>query len=531
MADITKTIAFVVDDAQAQKAAAAMDAAVAQVGETAKKTTAATAAVGQTVATTSAETAKTTTAEASKAVAASSKAAGAAAKASEAATTKAMAKGMVLVGVAQQIVHGLLASVGAAADLGLSLGQASAKFGVPVEEVNKFRYALGLSAEDAGAFAERMKRFGRTDADVARVADEMAGARNSAQRMAMASRLLGAEWAEKLAPALLQGGDAMREALAQGGRAGGMTLQAAKAFREMDVAMRRVQFGAEGLVGELAVGLAPIFKQVTGWVSDGVRWMTEFAKKIDLTRLMGVGAAVGIGTLTAALGGPLLTAIGGAVKAWGPWGVATGVAIAAGDDFLAWINGRGSLIGTKLNEWFGPGASDTGRQYFYMIGQAAVQAFSVIGKIVDQVLGGLEYRLDGVSNAFRLLTGTSWAEVSADEEMKVQVRKQRSEREAAAWDDWAAQKQNAIANKYEDVRAKIVATGGTVAPRMLDTAPVYGPPTAPATPAAQGMTQSNQVTIYAGADPRQISDIVSRELRTNARMAASNTPGAVPQRQ
>jgi hypothetical protein len=531
MADITKTIAFVVDDVQAQKAAAAMDAAVAQVGETAKRTTASTAAVGQTVATTAAETAKATSAAATKAVAASSGAAEAAAKASEAATTKAMAKGMVLAGVAQQIVHGLLAAVGAAADLGLSLGQASARFGVPVEEVNKFRFALGLSADDAGAFAERMKRFGRTDADVARVADEMSGARNSAQRMAMASRLLGAEWGEKLAPALLQGGDAMREALAQGGRAGGMTLQAAKAFREMDVAMRRVQFGAEGLVGELAVGLAPIFRQVTGWVSDGVRWMTEFAKKIDLTRLMGVGAAVGIGTLTAALGGPLLTAIGGAVKAWGPWGVAIAGALVAGDEFVGWLNGDASLIGTKLNEWFGPEASDTARQYFYSLGQAAVSAFATMGKFLDVILANIERVLNGVMRMGRLLGGADQGQLQAEASMEEQVRQQRSEREAAAWDDWASQKQNAIASKYEDVRAKIVATGGTVAPRMLDTAPVYGPPTAPAGAPPAASTTNNQVTIYAGADPRQISDIVSRELRTNARMAASNTPGAVPQRQ
>ena len=254
--------------------------------------------------------------------------------------------GMAKVGAALSIAGaGIAAAIKGQLNVADDLSKASQKFGVPIEQLSRLKYAADLSdvsmetlgvslgqlskkmaaAAKGGASAKVFTDLGISVTDAAGkmrsseavlsdFADRLAAMPDGAEKTALAMKVLGKSGAEMI-PLLNGGGEALRqaglEAAAMGLVIDTKTGKAAEAFNDN---ISRLKGTLTGLATQMMAALAPALERVSALAVDLAKWFQNLSPQTQ--QVIGV-----VGALAVALG-PALIALGAVVSAVGSVAIA-----------------------------------------------------------------------------------------------------------------------------------------------------------------------------------------------------------------
>lgn len=292
--------------------------------------------------------------------------------------------GMVKAGAAMSVVGaGIAAAIKGQLDAADDLSKAAQKFGVPIEELSRLKYAADLSgvsmetlgvslgqlskkmaaAMAGGKPAKVFKDLGvsikdatgkmrPTEAVLSDIADKIAAMPDGAEKSALAMQLLGKSGAEMI-PLLAGGGEALRQAGIEA-EAMGLVIdqKTGKAAENFNDNLSRLKGTLTGLATQIMAQMAPAMERLSAMAVELTGWFRNLSPETQKWISVAAGIAVIAGPIVMAMGmvvGSLgtvaaaLVAMGTAVLA-NPIGI-TIAAIAAGAA-LIYLNWDG------IAEWF-----------------------------------------------------------------------------------------------------------------------------------------------------------------------------------
>jgi hypothetical protein len=438
---------------------------------------------------------------------------------------------ILLAGAVWSLANGFAASVQGSQDLANSISLASAKYNTSVETIGKYRNALGLSADDAGTLNERMIRFGKTDQDIIQVSKEMEGAQNSFQRLAIAGRVVGYDFAEKIAPALMTGSKNVQRSFDDiRSFGGGFDANAIASFKLIQISMDRLKMSSEGLTGEIAVGLAPIITYLSTNIARGTHTVTVFMKQLSESRVLLVGAGVAAIGLGAALTAGLFPAFVETMAVFGPWAIGLGLIYILLEDLVAWAQGDASMFGVMLDKLFGKGSSEAVRKWWEgLLGSMndTIPTLKYAWEIIKQLTQGL-WELGKIGTEL-LVTGVESLTADPTDTIGAEVRKQRVQKlNQKAYDLVAPDNSN-----RDDLAFRTTEMNLTSSPKTIpfDRGSLLGQQPSNITvqaPPAQ-IVQKGDTIIQTNVSEQKIRQIIREEKGTSNREKAANTFGMVPQ--
>lgn len=249
--------------------------------------------------------------------------------------------GLAKVGAALSIAGvGIAAAIKGQLDYADDLSKASQKFGVPIEQLSRLKYAADLSdvsmetlggslgklskkmaaamkggksaklfADLGISVADATGKIRPTEAVLSDFADRLAAMPDGAEKTALAMEVLGKSGAEMI-PLLAGGGEALRqaglEAEAMGLVIDTKTGKAAEAFNDN---ISRLKGTLTGLANQMMASLAPAMEQISAKAVDLAKWFQNLSP--DTQEMIAV-----VGGLAVAFG-PALIALGAVVSAVG----------------------------------------------------------------------------------------------------------------------------------------------------------------------------------------------------------------------
>jgi len=220
------------------------------------------------------------------------------------ATIVASAFGVAAVGAVALAAKGMKALLSETLELSEewnALGKEARGVGLAVEEFQRIEGALALLTKN-GVDAERaiqdfQKRTGEAVPDLAAMADEMAAMESPAQRTTLALTLFGERAGRGMAQALAQGGDAVREAIAQIEAHGLVTAQTVVESERLQDAITLATQEWDSFV---RAGLGPVVPSLTAILVVWRELMKEFRVGSE-DDIRGAGEALGDGLVRAAI--------------------------------------------------------------------------------------------------------------------------------------------------------------------------------------------------------------------------------------
>ena len=417
--------------------------------------------------------------------------------------------------------EGLVERIKGMQELGAATAEAGAKFGASTPAINKWRYVLGLSAEDAGKVSERMKRMGKDDGDLRAVADRMKLATTSAQRLAIASTALGADMAEKLLPTLMKGGENLDRLQSEFKKlGGGFTSKAIAQFTSMGQAIKRLQFAGEGLSGELATGIGPIFTWISDKIAYGTAAMTQFSRGTGQVRVAMVALGVAVAGAGLAMAAGLAPVFIATLVTFGPWVLGLGAAFLILEDIGAWAKGDGSVLGDILKRTFGEKSNNEIRAWF----NGMTKWVNDVKPLID----GLAASVNAVGAAWRFAKGVTDLGIQEVEQLMADSDQMRNGgKEDELGNAVRAQRWNTtVANMFAPAASKVDQVGAAGA---KITGGSGGGSAASPQASTKVIVQEQPIKIYNTSSAEETVKLIKKHQSEAVRVVAANTPGMVPQ--
>lgn len=128
--------------------------------------------------------------------------------------------------------------------------------GQTVNEVVGLRHAAGLTGVEIGVLEAAQKKALRQGLSLSQIADEVAAIADPAEQARLAFDRLGKQ-GQELVPFLSQGGDAIRDMVAEGAELSGFNMADAMKIEEANDAWARMQAIFVGITRDFAISLAP----------------------------------------------------------------------------------------------------------------------------------------------------------------------------------------------------------------------------------------------------------------------------------
>lgn len=225
------------------------------------------------------------------------------------------------------MTKGLALAIKGQLDNADEMAKAAQKFGVPVEELSRLKYAAdlsdvsletlgaglrGLSKNLSAAFdgnkgatklftdlgveiTDATGKLRPTESVMQDISDVIAKMPDGAKKTALAMKLFGKSGAEMI-PMLNSGKDAMRQ-MADEANAMGIVIdeKTGTAAQNFNDNITRIQTAVGGLVVQLAAALAPALESISGYVVDLTKWFQDLSPRAK-------EIAAGVTVVVAALG-------------------------------------------------------------------------------------------------------------------------------------------------------------------------------------------------------------------------------------
>jgi hypothetical protein len=180
--------------------------------------------------------------------------------------------GAALAGVAAS-VKGIM-EIGSAFDDIDRIAKAADQFGITTEEMVGLEHAAELSGVSTEQLAKAMQKATREGTTLADIADQVAAMEDPTERAQFAFKMLGRQ-GQDLLPLLAEGGDAIREMMAEGNLLAGFSREDAAKVEEANDAISRMKLAFTGVARDIAISLAPVVDRV----AVGVKTLGMFARQ------------------------------------------------------------------------------------------------------------------------------------------------------------------------------------------------------------------------------------------------------------
>lgn len=329
-------------------------------------------------------------------------------------TMRRVAAGMAVVGTA------LAVAIKGQLNLADEMGKAAQKFGVPIEELSRLKYAADLAGVPLDRLGTSLAQLSRrmvaqpqllrdlgveltdasgkmrsTEAVVQDLAGVFAAMPDGAEKTALAMQLFGKSGADMIP--LLNAGKSGLQAMAEEANKLGIVISAdtAKAAENFNDNLTRLQTAAGGLVAQLAAALAPTLERISEIAVDVAMAFAELSPETkamlaQMALVFGVvaGAAVVFGLLSLALS-PVTVSIGliaaGAMAIYENW-----------DGIAQWFSDTWASIRTSTEEAWQAVKDAIGGAIDWITAkwdafvaklEAAVEVAKRVGKAVAEAMG------------------------------------------------------------------------------------------------------------------------------------------------
>lgn len=319
----------------------------------------------------------------------------------------------------------ILGFLNGVAEQGDTIGDLSDQLGLSTDSLQAWQYAAQLASADAEDFVAGLRKLnlalaGGKSGDgtgaaffkklkietrdasgnlktlddlLPEIADAFTGFDSKTEAAAAAAQIFGKAGA-KLAPLLMRGAEgvaALKAEFAELG--GGLSPEAIQAASDYKDAITRANVALQGLKGLLVVSVLPALASGVAWLTKaGARtkaWLGE-TTAIE-TAIKGVAVAAAV-TLATALAPYLLP------------GLKFLALFLAVDDFIAFVQGKDSVIGAILNGWFGPDVTANIRAFFQGIGTIAEGTIAGLGALWEMLTAKTEAEQDKAFAKFLQVT-------------------------------------------------------------------------------------------------------------------------------
>lgn len=299
------------------------------------------------------------------------------------------------------------------ADMGSDMLDMSQRTGVGVEALSELRFAAqqsGASVEDLENAIKFMQRggFGRGAEDLERIADELAGMTDPAQRTARAMEIFGRAGTRML-PMLLGGAAGLRRLREEARRTGNsMTQEQAEAAEAFGDAISKLTGSIKMAAFQVGAALAPALKEVAEWLTNAAaaagKWVRENQEIVRIVALA-VGALTGLGLALMVLG-PAISAIGVAI---GLLGTAISALIAGIGFILTPLGAVVALLTAAIGLW--ATFTRSGQTAINVVGDAlrelpGIASASWRGVLDAIAIGDLQAAMQIVSTGVQLIWAT-----------------------------------------------------------------------------------------------------------------------------
>lgn len=307
------------------------------------------------------------------------------------------------------------------AEAGDAIGDTSDQLGLSTESLQAWQYAAQLASADAEdfvgglrklnlalaggkggdgtgvAFFKRLKIETRDaqgnikslDDLLPEIADAFTGFTSKTEAAAAAAQIFGKSGA-KLAPLLMRGAEGVAELRREfADLGGGLSPEAIQAASDYKDAITRADVALRGLKSLLITGVLPALSSGVETLTKAAARTKEWLKETTAveTAIKGVAVAAAV-TLATALAPYLLP------------GLKFLALFLAVDDFIAFIQGKDSVIGAILTGWFGPDTTAEIRGFFQGIGVIAEGTITGIGALWGMLTAKTEAEHDAQTASF-----------------------------------------------------------------------------------------------------------------------------------
>lgn len=250
--------------------------------------------------------------------------------------------------------------LGVSTDALQALGYAAERTGSSVEALQSSLQILGRNqglALQGGAIAGQFRQLGvafQTAQGQAlpleevfqNVAERASQARSPAERMAIATRLLG-RGAASLGPLLARGADGIRELRAQWlANGGGFTKEGIAAAGEFTDEMQNMHEQLNAVKSAIIVGVMPTVRELAGLWRRFVATLIEVNQKSNVLKI-----ALGLVAVVAAQAAVM------SIIAWLPFILILGAVALALDDLYQFFTGGNSVLGEFVDSIYGAGTA------------------------------------------------------------------------------------------------------------------------------------------------------------------------------
>ncbi len=255
------------------------------------------------------------------------------------------------------------------------LGKTTEATGPQVEALT----ALGIKLKDAAGAPRELNQV------LPEIFAGFGGLKSGAEKAAVATALFGRSGV-RLIPTLEKGTAGLADLKDELGEFGGLvdgdTIKSAGEFRDNMARMDRAFFA---LKGTIASAVFPQLSKLIQGFAKGVGKIADWAKTTTIAD-----------TATKALAGTLALTLGKALAPYLGAGLKFGAIFLAVDDLIAFLEGKGSVIGDILTGLFGAEATETIRKTMIAVGEMVVG----IGRFVGEGIGAW---VNEIANGFPLI--------------------------------------------------------------------------------------------------------------------------------